>query len=103
MVPPIVPYRLTCPDGRTKSPKTVTISKVFSFVRILFSAYRFWSKGAWRINYVGYFLYMIKTRMVIFQGKQICQKKILGSSINHVVTFLGIFDPPLPFMVTFTK
>ena len=26
-----------------------------------------------------------------------------GSSINHVVTFLGIFDPPSPFVVTFTK
>ena len=26
-----------------------------------------------------------------------------GSSINHVVNILGIFDPPSPFVVTFTK
>ena len=26
-----------------------------------------------------------------------------GSSINHVVKFLGIFDPHLPFVITFTR
>ena len=26
-----------------------------------------------------------------------------GSSINHVIKILGIFDPPPPFVVTFTK
>ena len=65
-------------------------SKLFSFVRILYLAYRFWSKDAWRINYDGSFLFMIKIRMDIFQGMYVymyLQMYVVSNFLTRVVYF----------------
>ena len=44
----------------------------------------------------------VKLQIEIFFSCKLFNLKY-GSSINHVVKILGIFDPPLPFVVTFTE